>query len=299
MEAANQNSAALNYHSLRTLLPKEAFNPNARKLVWAGAHLAMIGLCLVALGKTEASAFRALISIVIGHSMACLAFIAHELSHGSIVRSRAVIYPLELLFWGLNCIPPTVWRRVHNHSHHGHANTPIDPDRRFLAAEETPVCRWYTLLFYPQRGSSRFNPLVALHFVPYIVRNIIAAFWSGPKLAIVPFVPSYTWRQRFAILFELTIIGSLQYLIFISVGSFSKYIFAGPVALCVTSAVVMCYVFTNHFLSPVSETADPLDGTTSVIVNPLFDHLHQNFSYHTEHHFFPRMNSAYYPLLSR
>src|SRR5688500_319784 len=128
MEAANQNSVALNYHSLRNLLPKEAFNPNPRKLVWAGAHLAMIGLCLAAVRKIEVSAFTLVISIVIGHSMACLAFIAHELSHGSIMRSRAVIYPLELFFWGLNCIPPTVWRRVHNHGHHGHANSPLDPD---------------------------------------------------------------------------------------------------------------------------------------------------------------------------
>jgi fatty acid desaturase len=40
-------------------------------------------------------------------------------------------------------------------------------------------------------------------------------------------------------------------------------------------------------------------NTTSVVVYRIFDRLHLNFSYHTEHHLFPGMNSDYYPKVSQ
>jgi fatty acid desaturase len=61
----------------------------------------------------------------------------------------------------------------------------------------------------------------------------------------------------------------------------------------------MLYVFTNHFLNPLCEHSDPLVGSTSVIVPRWMDWLHDNFSYHTEHHVFPGMNPRYYPEVSR
>ena len=60
----------------------------------------------------------------------------------------------------------------------------------------------------------------------------------------------------------------------------------------------MAYVFTNHFLNPISHEHDPLSGTTSVRVPRFFDRLHSHFSFHTEHHLFPALNSDYYPLVS-
>ena len=59
------------------------------------------------------------------------------------------------------------------------------------------------------------------------------------------------------------------------------------------------HVFTNHFLNLLGDGTDPVKATTSVIVPTWFDRLHFNFSYHTEHHLFPNMNSEYYPALSR
>jgi fatty acid desaturase len=61
----------------------------------------------------------------------------------------------------------------------------------------------------------------------------------------------------------------------------------------------MAYVFTNHGLNPFCEINDPLGSSTSVEVHPVFDKLHHNFSYHTEHHLFPGMNSDYYPEVGR
>ena len=47
----------------------------------------------------------------------------------------------------------------------------------------------------------------------------------------------------------------------------------------------------------MTEVNDPLVNSLSLRVPKLFDMLHLNFSYHTEHHVFPGMNSDYYPLV--
>jgi fatty acid desaturase len=194
-----------------------------------------------------------------------------------------------------------VWRRVHNHLHHAGPNVLGDPDRRFLASEASIFTGWYTRTFYPNRRSPRWNPLVGFHYIPYIIRNTIAAFYPrAMKPAIVPAKPTYTTAQRRAICFELVMLGMLQSTVFyVAGGTWPRYFFASPIAFLVTSSVVMAYIFTNHFLNPICPYDDPLANATSVVVPHVFNLLHSNFSYHTEHHLFPNMNSEFYPLLSR
>jgi hypothetical protein len=40
------------------------------------------------------------LALLIGHSMASIAFLTHELSHNTIVRFRPLGYPLEVFFLG-------------------------------------------------------------------------------------------------------------------------------------------------------------------------------------------------------
>jgi fatty acid desaturase len=47
----------------------------------------------------------------------------------------------------------------------------------------------------------------------------------------------------------------------------------------------------------MTETNDVLINSLSIRVPKIFDVLHINFSYHTEHHIFPGMNPDYYPLV--
>ncbi len=119
------------------------------------------------------------------------------------------------------------------------------------------------------------------------------------KPSVVPFKPRYTVRQRFTIVGELIWLVVLQLGIWNLVGSeWARYAWASA-GLLVASAVAMAYIFTNHFLNPLCEHADPLVGSLSVIVPPWVDWLHGNFSYHTEHHLFPGMNPRHYPEVSR
>src|SRR5262245_26563473 len=109
---------------LRKLLPAKAFAAAPRKLWLLFAHLVIV-ICgyLGFRNSTSVIAF-AFLALLIGHSMACIAFLTHELSHNTIVRFRPLRYPLEVFFWALNLIPATVWRRVHNQAHHVQANAP-------------------------------------------------------------------------------------------------------------------------------------------------------------------------------
>jgi fatty acid desaturase len=296
--AARQRDQLMSHSSyakeLRGRLPAGAFAAAPRKLWLLLVHLLILVAGYYGLRSTSSIAAFAILSIIIAHSMACIAFLAHELSHNVIIRSRPFRYCLEVFFWALNLIPATVWKRVHNQSHHVHTNTSKDPDRRFLKSEESLLTRWYSRLFYPQRHTLRWNPLVAFHFVPYILRNTVAAFYpNSTKPTLVPFKPSYTPTQRISVFIELLVITAVQVGIFHTVGSrWVAYLWAAPLPILFTSAVVMAYIFTNHFLNPVGEFTDPLAATTSVVVAPIFDRLHSNFSYHTEHHLFPQMNSG-------
>ena len=92
----------------------------------------------------------------------------------------------------------------------------------------------------------------------------------------------------------------MQIGVFFAVGGhWLAYLCVGPLACLVSSAIIMAYILTNHFLKPLCESNDPLVASTSVQVPALLNWLHSNFSFHTEHHIFPRLNSNYYPLVSK
>jgi len=300
LPAAETLRSAEYVRHLKPLLPDEAFLPCPRKLLRQSIHFLLLLGSYITIRFSGNSLLWFLCSLIIGHSLACLGFFAHELSHNTIFKSPRIRYALEIVCWGLHLISPTVWRRVHNHTHHIYANTLHDPDRQFLVSEACPTTSRYSRMFYPSNESSRLNFCVFFHFVPYIFRNTVAVFYPNEtRPALVPAKPVYTRRERITVLTELIAIIALQWAIFRCAGDFERFVFASPIAVLITSSIVMSYIFTNHFLNPLSETNDPLANTTSIVVHRIFDRLHLNFSYHTEHHLFPGMNSDYYPKVSQ
>lgn len=286
--------------ALRPLLPAEAFAPAPRKLWLVAIHLVIIGGGYAAIRFSPSPLLYPVFTLIIGHSLGCLAFLAHELSHNAIVRHRALKRTLELLLWGLNLLPPTLWHRIHNQTHHLHPNALGDTDRSFVEAESSQWARWYTRLFVPNKKTFRWLPTVFFNFVTYIVRYTATAFYpADSKPVITTAKPAFIRGDRLRIVFELLFILALQAGVLFAVGwSWAAYLWAGPFAFLTASTVVMAYIFTNHFLNPLCEVNDPLMATTSVSVPRLMNQIHSNFSYHTEHHVFPCMNSNYYPLVS-
>ncbi|MEQ1593453.1 MAG: fatty acid desaturase [Thiobacillaceae bacterium] len=222
-------------------------------------------------------------------------------SHNAIIRHRYGRALLEFLLWGLNGVPVILWQRLHNQTHHAETNTMKDTDRLFVEKERSTSTTFYARLFLPSRSTLKYNPLVLFHFVTYIVRHSVSALMPGAaKLPIVTSKPKYSARQYSQLLAGIGFIGLLQTGIWFIVGQdWGRYVWASPIALLVTSSVVMTYIFTNHHLNPLCEFSDPLVGSTSVIVPNWMDWLHDNFSYHTEHHVFPGMNPKFFPEVSR
>jgi len=291
-------AAASVIRRIRKTLPDAAFQPNRARLVTAALHTMVVGVGYAGIRLLPPAA--PLLSVVIGHSLACLAFVGHEISHNAVVRHRVVKYLVSLWVLGINVVSPTMWNRLHNDAHHRHASTIKDPDRPFLVTEQQPATLRYAAVFYPARENWRANVLVFVHLVSYITRNIVCVFYpDDAKPAIITSKPAYRRAERWRVAAELGSIAALQWMVWIAVGrSWWNYVWASPAALCVASAVIMTYVFTNHFLNPITHDHDPIAGTTSVVVPKVFDVLHSNFSYHTEHHLFPSLNSDYYPQVS-
>jgi fatty acid desaturase len=283
--------------TVRPLLPAAAFRPNSRGFIPIAIHISIIVCGWIAcreLGK----AWWPLIAIVIGNSAAAMAFLAHDLSHYSVTKNRALVYPMELLLWGFNLFPATLWRRVHD-AHHAHPNGTRDPDRRFLPSELSLTGTVAAIALFPNR--LKFNVAFWLQWVVYPMRHAIAALlYSGAsKPDYVPAKPAYAASDKMWIAFEIVFIAAWQIALAWFVGGSFNLIVVTLVPVGVTSAVVSWYFYTNHSLNPVDDGSDILAATTSVIVPTTIAKLHSNFAYHAEHHLFPAMNPAFYPLVSK
>ncbi len=291
--------------AIRDQIPPAAFVAAPYKLWFIAAHVAVTIGCYLGLRYSEQLWFQVLLSAVIGHELACLAFLAHELSHNAIIRNRWIKYPLEVVLWGIAFLPATLWIKLHNHNHHVNGNTASDPDRRFLSSELEPRAPWarrfYVRYFYPHHTTRPWNPFVWLHFGTYINRNLLAVFYPGDKKpSFVVAKPTYTRAERYRIFAEMVIILAMQGLLMRLVDyRWDAYLWGMILSLFFASTFVMMYVWTNHALNPVYDDHDPLACSTSVIVPKVFDFLHSRFSWHIEHHVFPSMNSDYYPLVGK
>lgn len=105
-------------------------------------------------------------------------------------------------------------------------------------------------------------------------------------------------KERKAIALELLLILSLH-LSIVSYLEFQpvKLILSYFLPIWIGYSGIIFYVYTNHMLCRMTHVNDPLINSVSIRVPKLFDLLHFNFSYHTEHHIFPGLNSDYYPLV--
>ena len=289
--------------AIRPFLPKEAFKKNKSYFWYFSVHFLIFISSITITGYFDNIWLYLAVSLVSGNSLACLAFFAHDLSHGAVIAKSWQRHFLEMLVWGINFIPLTMWIHIHNRTHHPNAATFKDPDRRWLTSEKTFAKSIYSWILYPQTNNllpGLINPFVFIHFVFYILRNFIGVFVSPiSKLYMVPYQEPYTQKEKFLIAVETSIIVLIQGIIFIAVQcNWVRYLFVSILPLFIASAIEVFYADTNHFLNPVKAENNSVQGTTSVIVPPWLNLIHNNFSYHTEHHLFPSMHPSYYPLVS-
>lgn len=299
MQSKRPKPASHYSNEFKHLIPKEAYAPAIYKLfpMFGHAFLIFINVFLISYWANFLSLIGC--SILIGLSIACLFLYCHELSHGTIVRKRPYYYILQNFFWAFSGIPPTVWKKVHNLSHHNHFNTPKDPDRKTFKSEESFLNNLYNLFIYPNK-KLRYSLTVGFAMMFYSTKHTLAAFYAANKKpAIVTYKPNYTKKEVQFISFELLYIFVFWETIWLYLGIGTGMV-VSLISWYVYSTAVILFIITQHHRDPVfKETSDPLLSTTSVIIPSWLDRIIDWHSFHIEHHIFPGINFDYYPQLSQ
>jgi fatty acid desaturase len=262
---------------VRPHLPAEAFAAVPSRLAWLALHLAIIAGGLY--GVSRGGWLMPLYSLLIGHSFAGCAFVAHEALHGAVVRQRGARRVIGWLAFLPFTISPSLWVLWHNKTHHAHTMDPaLDPDA-------FPTMAGY-------RGSRARR--VADRFAFAIGRPFgwitLAMGLSGQTL----------WMFLRSLSVPIVIETVAGFAVWTAVGWWLGplgFLFGYVLPLLLGNFVVICYILTNHSLSPLTSINDPLVNSLSVTVPGWLARVHLHFGLHVEHHLFPSMSSAHAPLV--
>ncbi|WP_333270574.1 MULTISPECIES: fatty acid desaturase [unclassified Microcoleus] len=291
---------------LRPLLPPNAFEPDPSKLA---ILLINLGILLLGWGIADYLDRWSVyllwlylpLAAIMGNSIIVLLFSSHDLMHGSVQKKSRLTYPIAFLGLSMLLMPPTQWKSLHNLVHHNTTNSLADPDRNYLHQQPDTWGKWIQNLFVP---SVEVNPLwlivgMAGSWAVHNFRNVSSVLLFNDKsVDYVPAAFTVSPKDRSIIAWEcLGILGIhlsiLFYLDFNPIKVTLAYIL--PIAL--GHAGAMFYIYTNHMGCRMTSINDPLINSASLRVPKIFDLLHLHFSYHTEHHIFPSINSNYYPMV--
>ena len=291
---------------LRPLLPSEAFLPDRDK-VW----ILLINVMIMIVGWAIASYLDRWswyylwlylpIAVIMGNSVIVLLFSTHDLLHSSAISNPWLRRVISLFGLTMLWMPPTLWKAVHNREHHNKTNSEQDPDRSFLFSQPNNWGKWIQNAFIP---SSEVNPIglvvgMAHSWGIHTFRNLTSVLFFNNRSAQYPVVAfSISEKERTAIALELLAIIGLHLTIILSLGfSPIKLLLSYFLPIWIGYSGLIFYIFTNHLLCRMTDKNDVLANSLSIRVPKIFDILHINFSYHTEHHIFPGMNPSYYPMV--
>jgi fatty acid desaturase len=273
---------------LEAALPRELFQPVPRRLWWLPAHAVVISAGVLAIVRADSVALRLVAGVVIGHSLATLGFLGHEILHGSVIRNRFLMLLVGgvcILNWG---ITPSLWIARHNRLHHQHTNDPFDDPDCFGDEKLYQRSRVHRLLnsFGPGSGTLRsfgflffwftFNFGFIAFFYPLLRRQ--RERWTARVYYLAAHV---LWALAAA-----RVAGGLLWLMLV------------PAA--VSNFVMMIYVATNHALSPLTPNCnDPLMNSLTLRLPAWLQALHLQNNFHVEHHLLPYLNPSHAPEVAR
>ena len=291
---------------IRPLVPPEAFNPDINKL-W----ILLINLAILILGWGIADDLDQWkwyflwlylpFSLMMGNSVIVLLFSTHDILHSQTIKNPLLKKIISLLSLAILWMPPTLWNAVHNRQHHSKTNSLADPDRNYLFEQPKNWGKWIQNLFVP---SAEVHPIWlvignAHAWGVHTFRNLTSVlFFNNGLTQYPPASFKVSPKERKAIALEVVVIIALHLSVLIYLDFHPIKLLLGyflPIWIGYTG--VMFYIYTNHMLCRMTTVNDPLINSMSLRVPKIFDLLHLNFSYHTEHHIFPNLNSDYYPVV--
>ena len=265
-------------------------------------HLALVtGLAAyVALRVETLPAWTiAALALVAGHSVGILAFAAHEIGHGAVVRSRYARWAFEGLGWTYVLFTnAAVQHRAHNLLHHVHGNTARDPDRRPTLDETAlyPVNAFLTTLIFPNSrvpwifGLAGFHASICAYHVNLLTHSL-AKLGTRYDTGM-----SDRARAHAAVAFAWS---AAVYAALWGLSGFSPWMALFLWLMYATATTLDgIYIATNHMLTGYDpEVHDPVQQTVTLVLPGWVDFLHLRFSHHTEHHLYPTAGPANYPAI--
>ncbi len=273
--------------ALKRHLPRSVFDPVPTRLWWLLPNLLTIILGALAIALTSWPLWAKLpISGLIGLSFAGLGFLAHEVLHGSVVRTPWLRDAIGGLCFAPFGVSPRLWRRWHNVEHHGHTQHPdLDPDA------------FDTLESYSGHVGIRL-----LSGTPPVVRSALYfasfSFWfSLHALLILRRFRTHLKARDRTVAYLQTLAPYLLWLGVALLVGWPHFLLIYLIPVLIGNFVVIAYIATNHGLNPMTQTNDPLANSLSIINPRWLDFLHLNFSHHVEHHVLPGVNPLHGPMV--
>ncbi len=268
------------------LLGHDFFHPQAQRCFCFLLHATLAGFGGWGALHFASWAARAASSLLLGHSIGCLAFVGHEMLHGSILRNKTLIKLIGgICFcpWGL---PPGAWARWHNQIHHNHTNDPFqDPDcwGKEINFRHSKIARFIEG-FSPGSGKPRsvLFLFVFFTFKVYFVLFLLPQFFPST---------SEKWISRgyFVSIQALCVSGA-------SLAGWQGLLFLYFLPMATANFLIMSYIITNHSLNRLTEDENDCLANSLTVRSPsAVEWLHMNFNFHTEHHLFPSMSPRFAP----
>lgn len=270
---------------LRPLLPPEAFEPARSRVLWLPIHASIIAFLAWAIATARVPGWSwPLLSIVIGCCLAGITFLGHETLHGGVVRGRVAIRIIGWFGFLPFTVSPQLWTAWHNRVHHNHCNQEgVDPDM-YPTLHEYKTRRPARILAEFGMGQRHPKGLLSL---------LVGFTGQSTQVLLTARRQNYLSPRLFRrALLESALGWAFWATIAIIVG-FVPFIFIYLVPLIVANTIVMCFIMTNHNLSPLTPVNDPLVNSLSVTLPRALEWLTLDFGFHTEHHLFPTASTRH------
>ncbi|MFY9233697.1 MAG: fatty acid desaturase [Fimbriimonadaceae bacterium] len=273
-----------NYRStLKKALPASVFQPSLAPLWLFVPNAALIGVSLWLLTAYFSWWTAPLLAILIGNCMASLGFLAHDISHGGMVRQPFARDFLAGIAFSAFGIGPYLWRKWHNAAHHG--NTQIegeDPDHLLTMEHyrKSKILQWLYRLSPLAR-----NVVIFGSFTFRMCQQtgmMMVRFWKSPEVDA---------KGRLNIVWQPIVQMGAWITLTLLIGGWPVLLFGYIIPLLVANVIAISYIATNHFLNPLADERDVLATSLSVTLPTWLswlDKWHLHFGAHVGHHLFPQ-----------
>ncbi|NJM09540.1 MAG: hypothetical protein HC883_01170 [Bdellovibrionaceae bacterium] len=262
------------------------FKMNPWRLGFMAVFFAVATVCVYLIAEVEVAwPLKLLCGIVIGICTGNMAFIGHELLHGTIVKNQKLQDIIFLFGVAPFFLSPTYWRFSHNRLHHGHSQKLIEDPDAFPNLRIFKMSPFMKFMFPYTPGSGHKRSLLYFFFW-FTVHNFMAQIYFRFKYK--GFDSMNHKRATGELVFQLMMAAGFLYY----VGP-SNWVWAFILPILVQNYWLMSYIATNHNLCPLTNVNDPLINTLSVTNHPVLEFLSLNFGYHVEHHIFPNVNGKH------